>query len=78
MEAVSIPILNNSFESPSVPGTFLVGPPTNWSVSAGLADEFVEDTAAVGMTGGDGLQYAGLDTAGGYIYHRPSAATTRT
>lgn len=68
VDAISIPILNNSFESPSVPGTYLVGPPTDWQVSAGLADEFVEDIAAVGMTGGDGTQYAGMDTAGGYIY----------
>jgi hypothetical protein len=36
--------------------------------SAGIGNAFVESSASVGFTGGDGAQYAGLDTSGDYIY----------
>jgi predicted esterase len=68
VDAVSIPILNPSFEAPAVPGSYAVTVPDNWLASAGLTDTFVEDSASVGFTGGDGAQYAGMDTGGGYIY----------
>jgi hypothetical protein len=68
VQAVSISIQNYSFESPTVPGSYSVTVPTSWSASAGLTDTFVEDSAAVGFSGGDAAQYAGMDTGGGYIY----------
>lgn len=69
--AVDIPIDNSGFELPDAAGTYVVQVPDGWTASAGLDDVFVEDTASVNMSGGDGLQYAGMDSnvgAGSYIY----------
>ena len=64
--AVSVPITNYSFETPSAAGTYVLAPPDGWGGNPG-ANIFIEDIAAVGMSGGDGLQYLGLDNDGAYI-----------
>jgi hypothetical protein len=69
--AVEIPITNSGFELPDAGGTFVGGVPDGWLASEGLADVFVENTASVGMSGGDGIQFGGMDSnngAGSYIY----------
>lgn len=66
--ATPIPISNSSFEVPDAAGSFIVGVPDDWTGSPGLADAFVEAHAAVGFSGGDGAQYAGMDSGGAYIY----------
>lgn len=61
-------VANPSFESPDAGGSWAPGVPTGWVGSAGIGNAFVESSASVGFTGGDGAQYAGLDTSGDYIY----------
>ena len=63
-----VAVANASFELPDAGGAWSVTIPDNWLGSDGLADAFVESSASVGFTGGDGAQYAGMDMAGGYIY----------
>lgn len=79
-EAAPIAISNSSFEAPDAMGSYIVGIPDDWTGSAGLADAFVEANAAVGFSGGDGAQYAGMDSAGAYLYQDlgvPFAANTQ-
>jgi hypothetical protein len=61
-------IVNPSFELPDAGGAWNTAVPDGWVGSPGLSNAFVESSASVGFTGGDGAQYAGLDTAGSYIY----------
>ena len=72
VEAVSIPILNHSFESPDAMGGFINGVPTSWTGFATDGDLYtwVEAHAAInmGVTGGDLAQHGGMEEAGGYIY----------
>lgn len=67
-DAAPIPISNHSFESPDAMGGWLDGVPNNWLAGGGLTAQWVENNASLGFSGGDGLQHAGLDTDGGYIY----------
>ena len=67
-EAVPVAIVNPSFESPDAMGGFQNVLPDNWLAGGGLTAQWVESNAAVGFSGGDGVQHAGLDTDGGYIY----------
>lgn len=66
-QAASIPVVNYSFEEPTIPGdpAYIDGLPTDWS-SLDADGPFVELLSALGFTGGDGAQYAGLN--GGGIY----------
>jgi hypothetical protein len=66
--AASVPISNHSFESPDVMGSWQDGVPTGWTAGGGLTGRWLENNAAVGFTGGDGVQHAALDTNGGFIY----------
>lgn len=70
--AVSIPILNHSFESPDAVGSFIDGVPTNWTGFAADGDLYTWVEAHTGIdpivTGGDGLQHSGMEENGGYIY----------
>ncbi len=67
--AVSIPVANYSFEDPTIPAPpadqYIVGLPTSWS-DLGSDGPFVETNAALGFSGGDAAQYAGMN--GGTIY----------
>jgi hypothetical protein len=69
VEAVSIPILNSSFELPDAAGGFVDGVSTNWTgVSAdGDLYSWVESSASITFTGGDGPQHSGMGEEG-YIY----------
>lgn len=61
-------ITNPSFEAPDAGGAWSVSVPDGWVGSPGLSNAFVESSASVGFTGGDGVQYAGLDSVDTYIY----------
>lgn len=65
--AVSVPISNHSFEAPNVGGSYAIAVPDSW-VGVGTSNAFLENSAAVGFSGGDGTQYLGLDNSGSYIY----------
>lgn len=67
-KAAPVPIANHSFESPDVMGGWQDVLPDNWLGGGGLAGRWVENNASVGFSGGDGVQHAGIDTDGGYIY----------
>jgi hypothetical protein len=68
--AAPVAVTNSSFESPDAAGAWWNGVPDGWTGSPGLEDSkvFVESIAAVGFSGGDGVQYAGLDNIDTYIY----------
>ncbi|MEX2307501.1 MAG: hypothetical protein WD738_07915 [Pirellulales bacterium] len=72
VDAVSIPIDNHSFESPTVPGppgnTWFDGIPTDWSGSSSSVYTWVEDSASLTFSGGDGPQHGGIGEDFGYIY----------
>lgn len=68
VDADDVPITNSSFESPDAAGSWAPGVPSSWVGSSGIGNAFVESSASVGFTGGDGAQYAGLDSSGDYIY----------
>lgn len=74
VEAAPVPIVNHSFEAPDVMGGFQNVLPDNWAAGGGLAAQWVENNTAVGFSGGDGSQHAGLDTDGGYIYQDSGVA----
>ncbi len=63
--AASIPVFNHSFEDPDVGGSFAAGVPTGWT-DASSGNPFIENSAAVGFTGGEGLQYFGFE--GGEVH----------
>ena len=67
----TVPVANGGFELPDVGGTFVNAQPDLWTYLPG-PDEggitFLENTASVGFTGGDGLQYLGIQSAGAAIY----------
>lgn len=69
-QAISIPILNYSFESPDAAGGFMDGVPTGWTGVAGDGDLYtwVENNASITFTGGDGVQHGGIEESDGYIY----------
>ncbi|MCW1887845.1 hypothetical protein OKA04_24110 [Luteolibacter flavescens] len=77
----TVALNNPSFELPDAAGTFLTQVPTDWSIAdAPEADEvFVENITSAALTGGQGLQYAGVQQLGNYIYQTtsvPFAANT--
>jgi hypothetical protein len=57
-----VPVANHGFELPAT-ATYIQGVPDLWTKvnGAALDDTFVENTASVGMSGGEGMQFAGLD-----------------
>lgn len=68
VQAAPVAIVNHSFESPDAMGGYQNVLPDGWLAGGGLANQWVENNAGVGFTGGDGIQHAGLDTDGGFIY----------
>ena len=66
----TVTLANPSFEQPDATGTFLVQVPTGWTmVTPPVADDiFVENLGSVGITGGNGAQYAGIQSVGNQIY----------
>lgn len=66
----SIPLVNGSFEQPDTAGTYLNLIPDGWSMTTdpGAEGVFEETLANAGMTGGDQIQYAGLQQIGAYFY----------
>ena len=65
----TVTVTNHSFELPAT-ATFLQGVPDGWSKANGpaLEDTFVENTASVGMSGGEGTQFVGIDENTAYLY----------
>lgn len=66
----TVAVTNPSFELPDATGTYLTQVPTGWTIAdAPETDEiFVENLASVGITGGEGAQYAGLQQIGNFIH----------
>lgn len=71
----SLVVKNGSFEQPDVNGTFVTGVPTDWTLvgADNAGNSFVENKQSVQMTGSDGLQYAGVQKNGAYIYQDTGA-----
>jgi hypothetical protein len=65
----TVAVTNHGFELPAT-ATFVQGVPDGWTKVNGPAieDTFVETYASVGMTGGEGLQFAGIDETGAELY----------
>ncbi|WP_353568885.1 thrombospondin type 3 repeat-containing protein [Haloferula sargassicola] len=67
-----VDVVNPGFELPEIPATtsYLTEVPDGWSIArAPVTDEvFVETLASLGLIGGEGLQYAGIQDIGNYIY----------
>lgn len=72
----TVAVNNPSFELPDVAGTFLNGVPTGWSIANGpnADDAFVENLISIGVKGGEGAQYAGIQEIGAYLYQDTGVA----
>ncbi|MCW1911966.1 hypothetical protein OJ996_00165 [Luteolibacter sp. GHJ8] len=70
-----VAVTNHSFELPAT-ATFIQGVPTNWTLANGPApeDAFVENTASVGMSGGDGTQFVGIEQDTAYLHQDTGVA----
>ncbi|HEY1121247.1 MAG TPA: hypothetical protein VGE67_06585, partial [Haloferula sp.] len=66
----TVAVTNPSFELPDVAGTFINGAPNDWTFVNGINpdDAFVESLNAIGVKGGQGAQYAGMQEIGAYLY----------
>lgn len=67
---------NSGFEQPDAAGAFLNVVPTGWTMVNGVEvnDVFVESIGAVGILGGEGAQYAGMQEIGAYIHQNTGVA----
>lgn len=77
----TVAVTNHSFEQPDAAGAYIDGVPTGWSFANAPdpEDTFVENTPSIGVTGGHGVQYAGLDAIGSFLHQDtgvPFAADT--
>ncbi|MEK7952349.1 hypothetical protein [Luteolibacter soli] len=72
----TVAVNNPSFEVPEAPGTFFNGVATGWTFVNGPAanDTFVESLTSIGVTGGQGAQYAGIQEIGAYLYQDTGVA----
>ena len=71
----TVDLQNPSFELPDAVGTFLNQVPDQWSYSDPEVNEvFVENLGSIGQTGGEGLQYAGIQNIGSYLYQNAAVA----
>ncbi|WP_265594991.1 hypothetical protein [Haloferula sp. BvORR071] len=71
----TVAVANHGFELPTT-ATYIQGVPDSWTKANApdLGDTFVENIASVGMTGGEGTQFIGIEQIDGYIYQDTGVA----
>ncbi|WP_264488091.1 hypothetical protein [Luteolibacter arcticus] len=72
----TVPVVNSSFELPDAAGGFLRVIPDSWSLSTAhtIEETYVECLTGSGVSGGQGAQYAGIQTLGNYLYQDTGVA----
>ncbi len=71
-----VSVANFSFEGPDTAGAWHNGALDNWTLVNGTQedDSFNENTVSVGMTGGEGAQFGGLQELGAYLHQDTGVA----